>query len=72
MRLLLRGTGGLAMVKTYVCDPQRNAACSKTLCFERGGPCGTTDDVRCAMRDLTGQPVEILEEGDRNGQDKRQ
>ena len=60
------------MIKTYVCDPARNTACGKTLCFEHGGPCGTTDDVRCALRDLTGQPVEILEEGDRNGQDKRQ
>ena len=57
---------------TYVCDPARNTTCGKTLCFEHGGPCGTTDDVRCALRDLTGQPVEILEEGDRNGQDKRQ
>ena len=60
------------MTKTYVCDPARNPDCSKALCFERGGPCGTTDDVRCALRDLTGQPVEILEEGDQNGQDKRQ
>lgn len=49
-------------MKTYVCDPQRNTACGKDLCFERGGPCGTTDDVRCALRDLTGQPVEIEEE----------
>ena len=60
------------MIKTYVCAPSRNTTCGKTLCFEQGGPCGTTDDVRCALRDLTGQPVEILEEGDRNGQDKRQ
>ena len=50
------------MVKTYVCDPQRNTECSKALCFENGGPCGTTDDVRCALRDLTGQPVEIVDE----------
>ncbi len=48
--------------KTYVCDPVRNTACGKTLCFEHGGPCGTTNDVRCALRDLTGQPVEIIEE----------
>lgn len=59
-------------MKVYVCDPARNTTCSRAICFERGGPCGTTDDVRCALRDLTGQPVEILEEGDRNGQDKRQ
>ena len=49
-------------IKTYVCDPARNTACSKTLCFERGGSCGTTDDVRCALRDLTGQPVVIVGE----------
>lgn len=49
-------------MKSYVCDPARNAECTKALCFERGGPCGTTNDVRCALRDLTGQPVEIIEE----------
>ncbi len=49
-------------IRTYVCDPERNAACAKDLCFERGGPCGTTDDVRCALRDLLGQPVEIIKE----------
>ena len=53
------------MKKTYVCDPQRKTACGKALCFENGGPCGTTDDVRCALRDLTGQPVEIVEETQR-------
>ena len=57
--------------QTYVCDPARNAACGKALCFERGGPCGTTDDVRCALRDLTGQPVEIIEEGEQNGKIER-
>ena len=50
------------MSKSYVCDPARNTACGKALCFERGGPCGTTDDVRCALRDLFGQPVEIIED----------
>ena len=52
------------MNQTYLCDPARNAACGKALCFERGGPCGTTDDVRCALRDLLGQPVEIIERSD--------
>lgn len=52
-------------MKTYVCDPQRNTACGKALCFERGGPCGTTDRPEYAMRDLTGQPVEIMEETQR-------
>ena len=50
------------MKKTYVCDPARNPGCSKALCFESGGPCGATDDVRCALRDLLGRPVEIIEE----------
>ena len=50
------------MNKTYLCDPERNAACAKALCFEHGGPCGVTDDVRFAMRDLTGCPVEIVDE----------
>lgn len=49
-------------IQTFVCDPARNPDCSKALCFERGGPCGTTDDVRCALRDLFGQPVEIMED----------
>lgn len=31
-----------------------------------------TGDVRCALRDLTGRPVEIQKEGDENGQSKRQ
>ena len=46
----------------YLCDPQRAVSCSKEHCFERGGPCGTTDDVRAALRDLTGRPVEIVKE----------
>ena len=59
------------MDKMYVCDPARNVDCGKDLCFERGGPCGTTDDVRCALRDLLGRPVEQEErrednEGQRN------
>lgn len=53
---------------TYVCDPARNRDCKSPLCFERGGPCGTTDDVRCAMRDLTGQPVEIIKENEAKGE----
>ena len=54
------------MTKTYLCDPARNPGCTKALCFERGGPCGTTDDVRCALRDLTGCPVELFSENDEN------
>lgn len=52
------------MTKIYVCDPACNTACGKDLCFERGGPCGVTSDVCFALRDLTGQPVEIIEEGE--------
>lgn len=54
------------MVKTYVCDPQRNTDCGKALCFENGGPCGTTDRPEFALRDLTGRPVEIVEEENAN------
>ena len=50
------------MPKTYLCDPAKNKACGKLLCFERGGPCGVTDDVRYALRDLTGCPVQIVDE----------
>ena len=56
----------------YVCDPDRKPGCAKTNCFERGGPCGATNDVRCALRDLFGQPVKIIEKGDQNGKDDRQ
>ena len=47
-------------MKSYVCDPARNTACTKGLCFENGGPCGITDNVRYALRDLFGDPVEII------------
>ena len=61
-------------MKTYVCDPKRNTACNKGLCFENGGPCGTTDNVRFALRDLTGCPAEIVDEDfkeeDANGKRK--
>ena len=57
--------------KLYVCDPARNPACGKALCFERGGPCGTTDDVRCALRDLTGRPVEVMDEDFETGGDEK-
>ena len=49
-------------MKMFVCDPQRNTACGKALCFERGGPCGITDRPEYAVRDFFGQPVEIVEE----------
>lgn len=50
------------MNKAYLCDPAKNTGCGKALCFERGGPCGVTDDVRAAMRDFFGRPVEIMED----------
>lgn len=54
----------------YLCDPAKNADCGKDLCFERGGPCGATDDVRSALRDLLGRPVELLNEAEdyKNGE----
>ena len=50
------------MNKTYLCDPARNPTCTKALCFLNGGPCGLTEDVRSALLDLTGRPVEVVEE----------
>lgn len=47
------------MIKTYLCDPARNTACGKELCFETGGPCGVTVNPAFALRDLCGQPVEV-------------
>lgn len=45
----------------YICDPARNTRCDKALCFASGGPCGLTDDVRCAARDLFGNPVRAVD-----------
>ena len=59
------------MSKTYLCDPARNTACGKDLCFERGGPCGTTSDVRFALRDFLGAPVEVVEEDFETGGDEK-
>ena len=58
------------MSKAYVCDPARNTACASALCFERGGPCGNTDDVRFALRDLTGDPVEIIQQENKESDEK--
>ena len=57
-------------MKTYVCDPKRNTACTKGLCFENGGPCGTTDNVRFALRDLFGCPMEIIEQENKESDEK--
>ena len=57
-------------MKTYVCDPARNTACTKGLCFENGGPCGITDNVRFALRDLFGDPVEIIEQENKESDEK--
>lgn len=59
------------MAETYLCDPMRNTGCAKTLCFEHGGPCGVTDDVRCALRDLLGRPVEVIEQPKEAEQNER-
>ena len=57
------------MIKTYLCDPAKNTVCSKALCFETGGPCGVTEDVRFALRDFLGVPVEIVDEDFGKGED---
>ena len=59
------------MNKTYLCDPAKNTACTKGLCFERGGPCGTTDDVRFALRDFLGVPVEVVDDDFETGGDEK-
>ena len=45
----------------YICDPARNTRCDKALCFANGGPCGLTDDLTCAVRDLFGNPVRAVD-----------
>lgn len=45
----------------YLCDPSRNAACGKAMCFVHGGPCGLTDDVTAAARDLLGNPIKAID-----------
>jgi len=57
------------MNKTYVCDPARNRDCKSPLCFERGGPCGSTENPAFAVRDLLGRPVRLIE--NENGGDKQ-
>lgn len=54
----------LVTCELFVCDPARNTACTKELCFTRGGPCGATSRPEFAVRDLLGRPVKILKEGD--------
>lgn len=48
----------------FLCDPQRNTACNKALCFEHGGPCGLTDDPAFALRDLFGRPAKAVTQED--------
>lgn len=48
------------MSARYICDPARNSKCSKALCFLDGGPCGLTDDVSAAARDLLGNPIRAV------------
>ena len=49
------------MSSRYICDPARNRSCGKALCFTRGGPCGLTDDVSAAARDLLGNPIKAVD-----------
>ena len=49
------------MSARYLCDPNRNRKCSKALCFRDGGPCGLTDDVKAAARDLLGNPIKATD-----------
>lgn len=41
----------------YRCDPDRNTACRKTMCFRRGGRCRATRKPECAARDDDGNLI---------------
>lgn len=46
----------------YLCDIEKNAACTKEWCKKNGGPCGATTDPACAFRDVHGQPILVDED----------
>ena len=43
----------------FVCDPALNRECSKRSCFLYGGPCELTSKAECAVKDPSGQPIEV-------------
>lgn len=53
----------------FMCDPKKNIECHSPLCFEHGGPCGSTDRPEFAVRDLYGRPVRLIDQ--ENGGDKQ-
>lgn len=48
----------------YMCDPSKNTACSKRMCFEnpeRKDPCRSTRDPKYAVLDENGKPIVAYE-----------
>ncbi len=45
------------MKTAYLCDIQKNVACTKEWCVKVGGPCLATLDEKYAVRDDKGHPV---------------
>lgn len=45
--------------KLYLCDPDKNRACTKETCkFTGGGDCELTTRLECAQTDADGKPLE--------------
>lgn len=41
----------------YLCDPEKNTECRKTMCFQKGGPCKRTSNPEYAKKDENGNPI---------------
>lgn len=46
----------------YLCNIDKNAACTKEMCRINGGPCMATLDEKYAWRGADGQPIVADEE----------
>ena len=45
------------MREFYKCDPDKNNTCSKSCCYQNGGPCQYTSRRSCAALDEKGEPI---------------
>ena len=43
--------------KWYICDPDKNTECKKTLCVT---DCRITSKRECAVLDGNGEPIEVI------------
>ena len=41
----------------YLCDPEKNTECRKTMCFQKGGLCKKTSNPEYAKKDENGNPI---------------